>query len=133
MMSTVSLFTPFEKGDTGPAGPAGQNGANGTNGTNGNSNVIGTKSVSISNWTLNGVVYKADISATGITQDIVDRGLVSVFRKYADGQSPLPDINGPNVTNFDFELGVIGACTKPSGTFEKLNSTRAFLNASFMS
>lgn len=107
MMATVSLFTPFEKGDTGPAGPAGQNGANGTNGTNGNSNVIGTKSVSISNWTLNGVVYKVDISATGITQDIVDRGLVSVFRKYADGWSPLPDINGPNVTNFDFELGVI--------------------------
>ncbi len=106
-MATVSLFTSCKKGDTGPVGPSGQNGTNGTNVTNGNANVVGTNSVIISNWALNSVVYNADITTVGITQDIVDRGLVSVLRKYVDGWSPLPDISGLNVTNFDFELGII--------------------------
>jgi len=98
-----------KKGDVGPAGPAGANGTNGTNGIDGNANVIGTIStiVTSSMWALSSPFYLADISAVGVTQDIVDRGLVSVFRKYSNGWSPLPDMNVNNTTTFNFELGMI--------------------------
>ncbi|MBK8585546.1 MAG: hypothetical protein IPN88_09005 [Bacteroidetes bacterium] len=105
----MSIVAGCKKGDVGPAGPAGTNGTNGTNGIDGNANVIGTNStiVTTSMWALSSSFYVADITATGITQDIVDRGLVSVFRKYSDGWTPLPDMNINNTTTYNFELGVV--------------------------
>ena len=89
-------------GETGPAGPAGPAG------TNGNANVIGTNSVNISSWTWNAPFYNATISANGITQDIVDRGMIEVFRSYgADGWTNLPDILGINSTTFTYKVGEV--------------------------
>jgi hypothetical protein len=92
------VFGCSKDGETGPAGPAGANGingTNGTNGTNGNANVFGstTFTTSAANWTSNGggVYWTAVFTgANEITQDIVDRGIVSVFLLSGSAWTPLP-------------------------------------------
>ncbi|MFZ4107134.1 hypothetical protein [Flavobacterium sp.] len=100
----------------GATGATGQTGANGTNGTNGNANVVGsnTFTFSTSNWTSQGggVYWTSGITgATPITQNIVDKGIVSVFRMYTSGGqtvwSPLPDTNINQNLSFDYGVGTI--------------------------
>lgn len=64
----------------GPMGPAG---TDGTNGINGNANVISTNPTTINstNWgsSNNNALWYTNFSVPGITQSIVDKGIVSVF------------------------------------------------------
>ncbi len=109
-------------GETGPAGPAGANGINGTNGTNGtngidgNANVFGSNTFlfATSNWTsqAGGTSWTSSIiNVSSITQTIVDRGIVLVFRKYNEpGQTvwaPLPDTNTNINLSYEFGVGTI--------------------------
>ena len=103
-------------GETGPAGPAGANGTNGTNGIDGNANVYGSNTVQFaaSNWTsqFGGTWWTSSITnVSSITQTIVDRGIVLVFRKYTDnGQTvwaPLPDVNTNINLSYEFGVGTI--------------------------
>lgn len=100
----------------GAAGPAGANGTNGTNGTNGNANVIGSNTFTFSstNWTSisGGTAWTSGITgATPITQNIVDKGIVSVFRMYTSGGltvwAPLPDTNVNKNLTYDYGVGTI--------------------------
>ncbi|RAR73796.1 hypothetical protein [Flavobacterium aciduliphilum] len=113
MLIALITMSCSKDGATGPAGPAG---ANGTNGTNGNANVIGTNSFTTtsSNWTSGGggVFWTANLTgATSITQNIVDKGIVSVFRMYtvngATQWSPLPDTNINQNLSFSYGVGTI--------------------------
>jgi hypothetical protein len=82
-------------------GPVGPQGAAGTNGTNGNANVTSlTKTVTT--WTVDNTVrWIADIPVPAITQSIVDRGAVLVYRANTNGgynqlpitYSPVPTYN----------------------------------------
>lgn len=107
------------QGNAGPqgiAGTNGTNGANGTNGINGNANVLGSDpfSTTTSNWTSysGGTFWTANLTgASSITQNIVDKGIVMVFRKYtsngATEWSPLPDTIGNVNISFNYGLGYI--------------------------
>lgn len=90
-------------GEAGPAGPAG------ANGINGNANVIGTNTVTVSSWTSsnNGALWSASLSASGITQNIVDRGIVSVFMQVPGGWSAMPYAFANFSWSYDFGLGVV--------------------------
>ncbi len=93
-------------GATGPQGPAGTNGANGTNGTNGTNGAAGTTGpqgiqgvpgtanviysswllTGVGNWTTTGTTpyyanYLYDRAATGVTQSIMDQGVVLSYMK----------------------------------------------------
>lgn len=106
-------------GEAGPAGAAGANGINGTNGTNGingNANVVGSApfSTAATNWgsAAGGAQWTATLSGqTSITQSVVDRGIVSVFRRYTSNGntewSPLPDTNTNINISFNYGLGYI--------------------------
>lgn len=87
-----------EKGDTGPAG---------TNGTNGNANVIGTNVVTVSTWAASGSVWESTITFSGITSNVVDKGIVSVFVLYGTSWWALPDLNGKNSTQYGFGIGFV--------------------------
>lgn len=108
IMLSSALFTSCKKGDTGEPGPAGTNGTNGIDGTNGNANVISTNTLSFnsSDWTLSGSLYSTTIIATGITQDIVDNGAVTVFNQSGTSTSwtalPYTFVN----TAYRYEFGV---------------------------
>ena len=108
-------------GVAGPTGPAGANGNAGANGANGNANVLGSLpfSTASTNWSSlsGGAIWTAKVEATAITQSIVDRGIVSVFRKYTsnDGAtewSPLPDTNTNINISFDYGVGYITLFTQ---------------------
>jgi hypothetical protein len=111
----VALFAMScsKDGAVGPAGPAGANGINGINGTNGNANVIGTNTVSVpsSSWTSSGgnTVWTTTLTASAITQTIVDRGMVSVFFQSGSGWIALPYSNPQNhyFTVYGFALGSV--------------------------
>ena len=95
------LFTGCaKKGDTGPAG---------TNGTNGNANVISTNNVTLasSNWSLTSGIYTATLTTTGISQAVVDKGVVMVYQQYGPQWVALPTTLGVNITEFDFQLGQV--------------------------
>lgn len=103
-------------GATGANGATGTNGTNGTNGINGNANVVGMTpfSTSSQNWTssFGGAVWTANLtSATSITQSIVDKGIVNVFRSYTSNGnaqwSPLPDTNTNINITYSYGLGYI--------------------------
>jgi hypothetical protein len=100
----------------GSDGAKGGTGANGTNGINGNANVLGSTpfSTASTNWTSqnSGTLWTANLTgATSITQSVVDRGIVSVFRKYTTNGitewSPLPDTNTNINISFNYGLGYI--------------------------
>ena len=118
-MITVSCSKDSAAGETGPAGPTGATGptgpagTNGTNGTNGNANVIGTNSVSVppSNWFNSGdnTSWSTFLNVPAITQEIVDRGAVSVFFQLNTSWIALPYSNPQNhyFTNYGFSLGAV--------------------------
>ena len=109
----VVLFTALmtvncsKDGATGPAGPAG---ANGVNGTNGNANVIGTNTFTTSSWTSysNGILWGTTLSSPGITQSIVDKGIVSVFVGDSSGAwTSMPFTFGNISWHYTFGVGFI--------------------------
>jgi hypothetical protein len=81
VLMAILTISCSKDGAMGPAGANGTNGSSGTNGTNGNANVIGTNTLTVSSWTSysSGSLWGTSLSATGITQSIVDKGIVSVF------------------------------------------------------
>ena len=77
-----------EKGDVGPAGTAGPTGVAGTTGANGAvgaTGATGTANVIYSPWSVisistgSSAPYTAEVAASQITQDILDKGLVLCF------------------------------------------------------
>jgi len=103
----VLIFSGCTK--TGPPGPTGPQGPQGAAGPQGNANVIGSDPFTVSAWSKNGNSYYADFSSSDITKDIVEYGVVSIFKLYDLGRgeewSPLPDINGNVATVFNFFSG----------------------------
>ena len=101
-------------------GATGATGANGTSGIDGNANVLGSLpfSTASTNWASSsgGAIWTANVGATAITQSIVDRGIVSVFRKYTSNGaaewSPLPDTNININISFDYGVGYIKLFTQ---------------------
>jgi hypothetical protein len=94
----------------------GADGKDGINGVNGNANVLGSQefTTSSSNWgsILGGTVWTANLTgATSITQDVVNRGIVSVFRKYTNNGvvqwAPLPDTNTNINISYQYGVGTI--------------------------
>lgn len=90
-----------------------EDGVDGKDGIDGNANVLGSQefSTTSSNWSsiAGGTIWTANLTgATTITQDIVSRGIVTVFRKYTNNGlvqwAPLPDTN-TNV-NISYQYGV---------------------------
>ncbi len=84
------VFGCSEDGAAGANGINGTNGTNGTNGQDGNANVTGIADVTTTSdsWTqeaANGTFWKTTILMPEITQAVVDRGIVSVFKKYQGG------------------------------------------------
>lgn len=95
-------------------GEDGKQGEAGTNGINGNANVIGGEPFTTAsiNWGIvsgsGGTSWTANLTgATSITQSIVDKGTISVFRKYGTQWSALPDTNTNINISFSYELGKI--------------------------
>jgi hypothetical protein len=93
----------------GPEGPVGKAGTNGTNGTNGNANVIGTNTLALtsSSWTASGKFFYAGITATAITQAIVDKGVVMVYEQFGSSWTALPYTFGILSRSFDFTLNSV--------------------------
>lgn len=79
----------------------------GTPGKDGNANVIGTNEVTVTTWTQLGPLWKAEINVNDITSDIVDKGLVQVFKKYGPEWWALTDINVGNMTYFGYGVGYV--------------------------
>lgn len=103
----VLIFSGCTKtGPPGPTGPQGPQGATGPQGPAGNATLIGSDPFTVSSWTYTGSMYKAIFSSADITPDVVDRGIVSVFKSYGTSStpewSPLPDVNGNVSTVFNF-------------------------------
>lgn len=97
----VIIFSGCTK--TGPPGPQGVQGAQGPQG---NANVIGSDPFTVSAWSKDGNMYYADFTSSDITKNIVEYGVVSIFKLYDLGRgeewSPLPDVNGNVSTVFNF-------------------------------
>lgn len=100
-----------EQGVQGNQGEKGEKGDKGEKGNDGNANVVGTNSIAInsSNWTYNSTAktYTVGIAVNGITQDVVNKGLVQVFRVYSDGNVPLPEIMQGHATSFLYTTGSV--------------------------
>ena len=107
LLTAIMTISCSKDGATGPVGPAG---ATGAAGTNGNANVIGTNTVTISSWTsyASGSLWSGGLSATGITQSIVDKGIVSVFMQNTTGTwTALPYTIGNTSWFYDFGVGFV--------------------------
>jgi hypothetical protein len=86
-------------------GARGPQGATGATGADGNANVIGSNPVTIT-WETADSTLSATLTDADITQDVVDNGLVEVYKEYNDGSwTNLPDVNGINSTVFNFYAG----------------------------
>src|SRR5690554_1842358 len=109
ILSIVAVgFTACTKeGDIGPQGEKGEPGIDGVDGQDGNANVIGTNSLVVSGWYASGSSWFADLSAPGISQDIVNTGLVQVFRQYGSQWWALPDVNADKIMQFGYSVGSI--------------------------
>jgi hypothetical protein len=70
-------------------GKDGIDGTNGTNGTNGNANVVGTTDFTIlpTDWQTTGNLKSVTITNNGVTQNIVNSGIVMVYQKSVSGSS----------------------------------------------
>ena len=87
-----------------------KDGADGANGTDGNANVIGTNAFTVSSWTSysSGSLWATSLSAEGITQSIVDKGIVSVFIQISSGGwTAMPYTIGNTSWFYDFGVGFI--------------------------
>lgn len=116
LVITLFSISCSNEGPAGPTGATGASGTNGTNGINGNANVVGMApfSTTSSNWasSFGGVIWTANLtSASSITQSIVDKGIVNVFRYYTSNGnaqwSPLPDTNTNINITYSYGLGYI--------------------------
>lgn len=60
------------------------------------------------NWQLSGNAWYGGINTSLITQSIVNKGLVQVFKKYGSNEWwALPDQSGVNQTSFGYSVGSI--------------------------
>lgn len=109
VVCAIALFT-ISCSNDGEQGPPGKDGIDG------NANVVGSTSITTtsSNWTsyYGGSLWIANLTgATSITQSIVDKGMVCVYRKYTSNGttqwSPLPDTNTNINVSFDYGVGII--------------------------
>jgi hypothetical protein len=93
-------------GPQGPQGVPGPSGQTGPQGPQGNANVIGSSPFNVSSWALSAGSYKASFDFNDITSDVVNGGIVEVFKYYSadDSWTNLPDINGKTSTVFNFYL-----------------------------
>ena len=116
LLTAIMTISCSKDGATGPvgangiAGTNGINGTNGTNGTNGNANVIGTNTLTVTSWTSNsnGGLWSTSLSASGITQSIVDKGIVSVFIGDSSGSwTAMPYTLGNASWFYSFGVGFI--------------------------
>lgn len=104
LLTTIMTISCSSDGAAGPAG------ANGTNGTNGNANVIGTNTLTISSWTSysSGSLWGTSLTAAGITQTIVDKGIVSVFIGDSSGSwTAMPYTLGNASWFYSFGVGFV--------------------------
>jgi len=105
--ASAFIFTGCTK--TGPRGATGATGATGPQGPQGNANVIPSAPFTVSSWSASGATYTASFTSNDITSDIVDNGMVMVYKSYgtsgAPRWSPLPDVDGNVSTVFDFYDG----------------------------
>lgn len=100
MLLSASVFVFSGCVRTGPPGPTGPQGPMG------NANVVGSAPFTVSSWTKDGNLLRADFNSPDITTDIADYGVVSVFKEYdANVWTPLPDILGQTSTVFEFFSG----------------------------
>jgi hypothetical protein len=90
LIASVFFFSCTKEGAQGPAGPAGATGATGAagaTGTTGATGATGTANVIYSNWATltfagSGSSWSAQITAPGVTQDIMDNGVVRTYFKF---------------------------------------------------
>ncbi len=95
--SLLTFGSCVKSGDRGPQGPTGPTG---------NANVIGVgKQFTVSAWALTGTTWSADFADQDITSDIVNNGVVEMYKQYTSGWTNLPDINNGQSTVFDFYTG----------------------------
>ncbi len=97
--SLIAFGSCTKTGPQGPQGPAGPAGVDG------NANVYGSDPFTPSGWAYESADnwYRVSFTDNDITPDVVDHGVVQIFKKYGTNTwSPLPDINGNTSTVFDF-------------------------------
>ena len=75
------LLTNCKKGDPGPAGATGPAGPTGTAGPVGTANIIYSPWANLT-FTGSGTSWSAQITAQGVTQDIMDKGVVKTYFKF---------------------------------------------------
>lgn len=100
----IGLASCSKEGDIGPQG---EQGVAGVDGQDGNANVIGTNDFVVSGWSASGSSWIASITAPDISQDIVNTGLVQVFRKYGNEWWALPDVTADKIMQFGYSAGSI--------------------------
>lgn len=81
LSGSVLAFTHCKKGDPGATGPAGPAGPTGATGATGVANVIYSPWANVT-FTGSGTSYSALITAPGVTQDIMDKGVVKTYFKF---------------------------------------------------
>ena len=79
--SVLFLFNSCKKGDPGPAGATGPAGPTGVAGPTGTANVIYSPWANLT-FTGSGTSWSAQITAAGVTQDIMDKGVVKTYFKF---------------------------------------------------
>ena len=100
LLAIALLSTQCQKGDVGPAGPAGPAGAAGPAGSTGPKGDTGTANVIYSPWldvtyapatdpnTGDTLAWTANITATKLTQAIIDRGEIKVYMNWGTQADP---------------------------------------------
>jgi hypothetical protein len=114
----ITLFSCSKEGPAGPAGATGATGAQGPQGPQGSQGNTGTANVIYSAWfnptawtnnsTPNGYFNKA---ASGVTQAIIDQGIVLAFVQFADettGARPLPAVTFSGQVIWHFYITGVG-------------------------
>ncbi len=81
LLALIIGVTSCKKGDTGPAGATGPAGPTGATGATGTANVIYSPWAPLA-FTGSGASYSARITAPGVTQDIMDKGVVKTYFKF---------------------------------------------------
>ena len=104
------ILTAFSCSEDGATGATGQAGADG------NANVIGTNTVTTtsSNWTsyASGALWVTTLNVSGITQSILDRGIVCVFKSDSSGTwTALPFTLGNQSWFYSFGVGFVNINT----------------------
>lgn len=79
--SVLFLFSSCKKGDPGPAGATGPAGPTGVAGPTGSANVIYSPWANVT-FTGASTSWSAKITAPGVTQDIMDKGVVKTYFKF---------------------------------------------------